>query len=427
MITALGNSAPETWRRVVAGESGIGALSRCQLPGLPPKVAIAGEVKDFTPEPVLDRKEARRMDWFIQYALVAADEAMRDAGLGGLGTVPDPEETGVIIGSGMGGLISIMETRDLIETKGANRVSPFFIPASIVNLAAGQVAMRTGATGPNYAPVSACASSNHAIGEAYHAILRGDADMMIAGGAEACLTPISFAGFAAARALATEYDDPAGASRPFDSRRSGFVHGEGAAILILEEAESARRRGARVLAEVIGFGMSADAFHVTAPPEDGAGAARAMRRALKSAGIGPQAVTYINAHGTATPIGDVAETRAIRAVFGQGADGIPVSSTKSMLGHSLGATAAVEAGLSVLAIRDSVIPPTINLESPDPDCDLDYVPNEARKATLDVVLSNSFGFGGANTTLVLRKWADGNGASPGDGDRGGSAEGNGSA
>ena len=405
MVTALGANAAESWEGIVAGRSGIGPLTRCTLPGLAPEVCIAGEVKNFTPDGVIDRKDARRMDWFIQYALVAADEALRDAGLGGLQTVPDPENTGVIIGSGMGGLISIMETRDLMESKGANRVSPFFIPASIVNLAAGQIAMRTGATGPNYSPVSACASSNHAIGEAFHAIQRGDADMMIAGGTEACLTPISFAGFAAARALATEYDSPETASRPFDRRRSGFVHGEGAAVLVLESEETARSRGARILAEVAGFGMSADAFHVTAPPEDGAGAARAMRRALKSAGMAPQEVHYVNAHGTSTPVGDVAETRALRTVFGEHAERLAVSSTKSMLGHSLGATAAVEAGLTILALRDQVAPPTINLSDPDPECDLDYVPNQARPMELDVAMSNSFGFGGANTSLLLRRWS----------------------
>jgi 3-oxoacyl-[acyl-carrier-protein] synthase II len=406
MVTALGNNAPDTWAGIVAGRSGIGPLTRCSLPDLPPDVSIAGEVKGFDPDGVIDRKDAKRMDWFIQYALVAADEALRSAGLGGLRPVPDPEETGVIIGSGMGGLISIMETRDLMEAKGASRVSPFFIPASVANLAAGQVAIRTGATGPNYAPASACASSNHAIGEAYHAIQRGDADMMLAGGTEACLTPISFAGFAAARALASGWETPETASRPFDRRRTGFVHGEGAAVLVLEELESARRRGATILAEVAGFGMSSDAFHVTAPPEDGAGAARAMRRALKSAGMAPEEVSYVNAHGTSTPIGDLAETRAIHAVFGEHAGKLAVSSTKSMLGHSLGSTAAVEAGLSVLAIRDGIIPPTINLTDPDPDCDLDYVPNVARRAELDVIVSNSFGFGGANTSLVLRRFRD---------------------
>jgi 3-oxoacyl-[acyl-carrier-protein] synthase II len=404
MVTALGHNAPETWAGIVAGRSGVGPLTRCSLPDLPADASIAAEVKNFSPDGVIDRKDAKRMDWFIQYALVAAHEALQSAGLGGLGPVPDPEETGVIIGSGMGGLISIMETRDLMQAKGASRVSPFFIPASISNLAAGQIAMRTGATGPNYAPTSACASSNHAIGEAFHAIVRGDADMMLAGGTEACLTPISFAGFQAARALASGWSTPETASRPFDRNRTGFVHGEGSAVLVLEELESAKRRDAPILAEVMGFGMSADAFHITAPPEDGAGAARAIRRALKSARMSPDEVDYVNAHGTSTPAGDVAETRAIRSVFGPHADDLAVSSTKSMLGHSLGATAAVEAGLSVMAIRDGIIPPTINLTEADPECDLDYVPNEARQARLDVVISNSFGFGGANTTLVLKRF-----------------------
>jgi 3-oxoacyl-[acyl-carrier-protein] synthase II len=406
MVTPLGNGAEETWKNVLAGKSGTGPLTRFQLDGLPPEVCVAAEVKDFSPEPVIERREAKRMDTFIQYALVAADEALRNAGLAGLGPVPDPENTGTIIGSGMGGLVNIMETRDLMEASGPRRVSPFFIPASIINLAAGQVAMRTGATGPSYAPVSACASSNHAIGESFHAIQRGDADMMIAGGTEACVTAISFAGFAAARALATEYDSPETASRPFDAKRSGFVHAEGGAILILEELEAAKRRGAPILGEVIGFGMSADAYHVTAPPEDGAGAAKAMRAALKSAGVAPEAVSYINAHGTATLVGDVAETRAIRAVFGSHADRLAVSSSKSMLGHALGGSAAIEAGLCAFALRDGVIPPTINLTDPDPECDLDYVPNTARKAELDVVLSNSFGFGGMNTTLVLRRYTE---------------------
>ena len=264
--------------------------------------------------------------------------------------------------------------------------------------------MRTGAAGPSYSPVSACASSNHALGEAFHAIQRCDADMMIAGGSEATITAISFAGFAAARALASEWDTPETASKPFDRRRSGFVHAEGGAILILEELESAKRRGAPILAEVAGFGMSADAYHVTAPPENGEGAVRAMRRALKSAGIAPEQVDYINAHGTATPVGDLAETRAIRTVFGPHAGRLAVSSTKSMLGHALGGSAAIEAGVSAFALRDGVMPPTINLTEPDPECDLDYVPHQARKAELGVVLSNSFGFGGANTTLVLKRY-----------------------
>jgi 3-oxoacyl-[acyl-carrier-protein] synthase II len=400
MVTALGNSAAESWAGMRAGRCGIGPLTKCALPGLAPAISIAGEVKGFTPEPVLDRKDARRMDWFIQYALVAADEALRSAGLAGLPmTVPDPEETGTIVGSGM-------ETADTMREKGMGRVSPFFIPASIINLAAGQLAIRTGARGPSYAPVSACASSNHAIGEAFHAIQRGDAKMMLAGGTEACLTPISYAGFAAARALATEYDSPETASRPFDRRRSGFVHGEGGGILVLEDLESAKERGAPILAEIIGFGMSADAYHITAPPEGGEGAALAMKRALRSARVAPEEVGYVNAHGTSTPVGDVAETRAIRAIFGTHAERLAVSSIKSMLGHALGGSASIEAGACAFALRDGVVPPTINLTDPDPECDLDYVPEGAREMELDVVISNSFGFGGANTTLVMRRYAE---------------------
>jgi 3-oxoacyl-[acyl-carrier-protein] synthase II len=404
MVTPLGNNADDTWRNVLAGKSGTGPLTKFELEGLPPEVRVAAEVKGFEAEPVIERREQKRMDTFIQYALVATDEAMRMAGLGGLGMVPDPENTGTIIGSGMGGIDNIMQTRTLMDAKGPGRVSPFFIPASIINLAPGQVAMRTGATGPSYSPVSACASSNHALGEAYHAIQRGDADMMIAGGTEACVTAISFAGFAAARALASDWETPETASKPFDRKRSGFVHAEGGAILILEELESAKRRGAPILAEIVGFGMSADAYHITAPPENGEGAARAMQRALKTSGIAPEQVDYINAHGTATPVGDVAETRAIRTIFGPHAEKLAVSSTKSMLGHALGGSAAIEAGIAVFALRDQVMPPTINLTDPDPDCDLDYVSEGARKKDLDVVISNSFGFGGANTTLVLKRF-----------------------
>ncbi len=404
MVTPLGNNASDTWQNILAGKSGTGPLTKFALEGLDPAVCIAAEVKGFDPETVIDRREAKRMDTFIQYAIVATDEAMRMAGLGGIGPVPDPENTGTIIGSGMGGIDNIMQTRTLMDAKGPGRVSPFFIPASIINLAPGQVAMRTGATGPSYSPVSACASSNHAIGEAFHAIQRGDADMMIAGGTEACVTAISFAGFAAARALANVWETPETASKPFDKNRSGFVHAEGAAILILEELESARERGAPILAEVAGFGMSADAYHITAPPENGEGAVRAMNRALKSAGLAPEQVDYINAHGTATPVGDLAETRAIRTVFGDHADRLAVSSTKSMLGHALGGSAAIEAGIGVFALRDAVMPPTINLTDPDPECDLDYVSEGARKRELGVVISNSFGFGGANTTLVLKRF-----------------------
>lgn len=407
MVTALGNSAAETWANASRGVSGVGPLTRFDPGDLPEPTRIAAEVKGFSPEPVMERKEARRVDLFIQYALVAADDAMRQAGLGGLGPVPDPQETGVVMASGMGGIGSIMETAQLIRERGTSRVSPFFIPASIINLASGQLAMRTGATGPNYSTVSACASSNHAIGDAYHIIRRGEATMMLAGGAEATITQISFAGFAAARALATEYDAPERASRPFDARRSGFVHAEGAGVLVLESLDSARARGVPILAEVLGMGMSADAFHVTAPPEDGAGAAKAMRAALRNSGVAPEEIGYINAHGTSTPLGDIAETRAIRSVFGSHADRLMVSSTKSMLGHALGATAAIEAGLTIYALREGLVPPTINLDEPDPACDLDYVPNHPRTAEFDVALSNSFGFGGANSALVLRRWTEG--------------------
>jgi 3-oxoacyl-[acyl-carrier-protein] synthase II len=406
MVTALGNSAAETWAGIREGRSGTAPLTRFEPGDLPEAVRIAAEVKGFTPEPVLDRKEARRVDLFIQYALVAADEALRDAGLGGLGPVPEPDETGIVVGSGIGGIGTILDTALLAAERGTARVSPFFIPGVITNLAGGHLAIRTGARGPNYATVSACATSNHAIGDSYHILRRGEARMMIAGGAEAAINRLSFAGYHAARALATEYDAPETASRPFDVRRNGFVHGEGAGILVLETLESARERGAEILAEVLGIGMSSDAHHITAPPEDGSGAALSMTRALRAAGVAPEEVDYVNAHGTSTPVGDVAETRAIRSVFGAHADRLLVSSTKSMLGHSLGATAAVEAALTVLALREELAPPTINLTEPDPECDLDYVPLRARRAPLRVALSNSFGFGGANSALVLRRWEE---------------------
>jgi 3-oxoacyl-[acyl-carrier-protein] synthase II len=404
MVTALGNTAPETWENVVAGRSGVTRLTRFDPGDLPPAICVAAEIKDFSPDPVVDRKEARRIDLFIQYSLVAADEAMRHAGLGGLQRVPEPDETGVIVGSGIGGIGTILETTKLLAERGSSRVSPFFIPASIINLASGHVAMRIGARGPNYSTVSACATSNHALGDAYHIIRRGDARMMIAGGSEAALNQLSFAGYHAARALVTEYDCPETASRPFDARRNGFVHAEGSAMLVLESLDSARERGAEILAEVMGIGLSADAYHITAPPEDGGGAALSMQRALRQSEIALEEVDYINAHGTSTPIGDVVETRAIRSVFGKHADRIQVSSTKSMLGHALGATAAIEAALCVFALRDGIVPPTINLTDPDPECDLDYVPHEARHSPIRVALSNSFGFGGANTSLALRRW-----------------------
>ncbi len=406
MVTALGNTAAESWEALRAGRSGVGPLTRFDRGDLPEEVCIAAEVKGFNVEPVMNRKEARRTDPFIHYALVAAEEAMQRAGLGGLTTVPDADETGVIIGSGIGGIGTILETQDLLVERGSARVSPFFIPASIVNLASGQIALRIGARGPNYATVSACATSNHAIGDAYHIIRRGDASMMIAGGTEAAINRLSFAGYHAARALATEYETPETASRPFDRRRNGFVHGEGAAVLVLESLDSALGRDAPILAEVRGIGLSADAYHITAPPEDGAGAALAMRRALRSAGIAPEEVDYINAHGTSTPAGDLAETRAIRSVLGERAPHTPVSSIKSMIGHALGASAAIEAAACVFALCEQIVPPTINLSDPDPECDLDYVPHTARPHEMRTILSNSFGFGGANTSLVLSRYEE---------------------
>jgi len=403
MVTSLGLTADETWDAAIRGTSGTAPLTRCDLGMLPPEVAVAAEVKGFDPSPVMPAKEARRMDLFIQFALVAAEEALRQAGFEGLSPLPDGDRVGTIVGSGIGGIGTILATQQILEEKGGNRVSPFFIPGSIINLAAGQIAMRTGARGPTYAPVSACASSNHAIGEAFHAIRRGDADMMIAGGTEAAINPLSLAGYHAARALTTNYEAPERASRPFDRSRDGFVHGEGAAILVLETAESAEARGATVLAEVAGFGMSADAHHITSPPEDGAGAALAMRRALEAAGTAPEAIGYINAHATATPVGDAAECRAIRSVFGAHAERMPVSSTKSMFGHALGASAAIEAVLCVRALTEELLPPTINLRDPDPECGgLDIVMDTARAASVEYVISNAFGFGGANTTVVLR-------------------------
>jgi 3-oxoacyl-[acyl-carrier-protein] synthase II len=403
-VTALGNSVPELWERITAGESGVTRLTRFDRGDLPEAICVAAELKGFTPEAVFDRKEARRVDPFIQYAVVAAEEALRCAGFGGLTPVPDPDETGVIVGSGIGGIGTILDTAAAVLERGTGRVSPFFVPGSIINLAAGHIAMRIKARGPNYATVSACATSNHAIGDAYHTIQRGDARMMIAGGAEAAINLLSFAGYHAARALVTDYDTPETASRPFDRRRNGFVHGEGAGIVVLEALDAARDRGAPILAEVLGIGLSADAHHITAPPSDGYGATLAMRRALRNAAIGPESVDYINAHGTSTPLGDLVETRAIREVFGRLAYEIPVSSTKSMLGHSLGATAAVEAVLCVLAIRDGIVPPTINLTDPDPECDLDYVADGARRMPIDIAVSNSFGFGGANSCLILSRW-----------------------
>src|SRR3954465_6824627 len=401
LVTPLGIGTKESWEAAIAGKSGVGLITRFDAKDLPSR--IAGEVKNFDPAKYMDRKEARRNDLFIQFGLAATELAMKDAGL-----PPDKplgERAGVIVGSGMGGLATLEETHLTAVNKGHRRVSPFFIPSIIVTLAGGQISIRYGAAGVNFAPVSACATGNHAIGESMRHIQHGDVDLMISGGAEATITLLGISGFTSARALSERNDAPEKASRPFDKDRDGFVPGEGAGILILEELEHAKRRGARIYCEITGYAATADAFHITQPSGDGA--ERAMRLCLQDAGPEPTEVQYVNAHGTSTPVGDIAETKAIKNVFGAWAkQGLMVSSTKSMTGHMLGAAGGVEAAVSALALHHGVIPPTINLENPDPECDLDYVPNQAREVRLDAVLSNSFGFGGTNAVLALERFAD---------------------
>jgi 3-oxoacyl-[acyl-carrier-protein] synthase II len=365
---------------------------------------FAAEVKDFEPTAYMDRKEARRTDRFVQFALAAAQEAVAESGLAVEGELAN--HTGCIIGSGIGGLQTIEEGVTALVEKGPSRVSPFLVPMMIPDMASGQVSIQLGTRGPNYATTSACSSGSDAIGTAYETIRRGDAIAMVTGGAEAAITRIGVAAFAAARALSTRNDDPEHASRPFDATRDGFVLGEGAAILVLENLEHAKARNAPIIAEVIGYGASADAFHITMPPEGGEGAQRAMKMALRNAGIAPEEVDYINAHGTSTPANDRNETAAIKSVFGEHAYNIPVSSTKSMTGHLLGAAGAIEAAFCSLAIRDGMIPPTINYQTPDPECDLDYVPNQARAVPVKVTLSNAFGFGGHNSCLVIRNYVE---------------------
>jgi 3-oxoacyl-[acyl-carrier-protein] synthase II len=399
MISPLGLSTKESWERCVQGLSGIALVTKMDVSQYPTK--IAGEVKGFESAQRFDAKEARRYDIAIQYSHAATVEAVEDARL--VMAEEDAERVGVVIGSGIGGIKNIYETSLLISTDGPRLVSPFFVPGSIINTCSGYEAIHLGAKGPNYSVVSACATANHAIGDGFHIIRRDEADVMIVGGSEAPINPPGLAGFIAARALSKRNDEPTRASRPFDKLRDGFVLGEGAAVLVIEEFEHARRRGAPIYAEIMGIGMSADAYHITAPPEDGEGAARALRLALKWSGIAPEEVGYINAHGTSTVLGDVAETRAIKTVFGNHASKLAVSSTKSMTGHLLGATAAVEAVFTILALREGVLPPTINQEEPDERCDLDYVPNKARQQKIAVALSNSFGFGGTNTCLCLRR------------------------
>ncbi len=398
LVTPLGTGVDKTWKALCAGESGVGRITRFDPSGY--DAQIAAEVKDFDPAQFIEKKEIKKMDTFIHYAVGASQLAVDDAGL-----KVSPEEAtrvGVYIGSGIGGLGSIEHYHDVLKEKGPGRVSPFFIPMTIINLASGQVAIRVGAKGPNSCAVTACATGNHCIGDAYRLIQRNDADVMIAGGAEAAITPLGVAGFASAKALSFRNTEPAKASRPFDKDRDGFVLGEGAGVVVLEELEHARARGARIYAEVIGYAMNSDAYHITAPPEEGEGAVRCMEMALKDAGVAKTDIGYINAHGTST-MADAIETKAIKHVFGEQAYKIPVSSTKSMTGHLLGAAGGIEAVFSILALHHGILPPTINLDHPDPACDLDYVPNKARATKTQVVLSNSFGFGGVNACLLFRR------------------------
>jgi 3-oxoacyl-[acyl-carrier-protein] synthase II len=399
IISPIGNTVAEAWESALAGKSGITRITRFD----PSRLAsqIAGEVKGFDIAPYMSPKEARRMDTFIHYGMAASLQAWRDAGL--QVTPQNAERVGINYGSGIGGLPLIESQHTELEQKGPRRISPFFIPGSIINMTAGLLSIEIGAKGPNLAMVTACTTSTHCLGEAMKSIRYGEADVMIAGGSEAVVTELAIGGFAAARALSTRNDDPATASRPWDKERDGFVLGEGAGAMVLEEYEHAKARGAKIYCELVGYGVSADAFHMTAPSEDGDGAFRCMRNALKDASIEASAVDYINAHGTSTPLGDVAETRAVKRALGAHAAKTVVNSTKSMTGHLLGAAGAVEAVFTALAIRDQVSPPTINLRTPDPDCDLDYVPNTARKMPIQVAMSNSFGFGGTNGTLIFAR------------------------
>jgi 3-oxoacyl-[acyl-carrier-protein] synthase II len=399
IVSPVGNTVDEAWANILAGKSGIVSISKFDASAF--ACRIAGEVHGFDVSQYLSAKEARRMDTFIHYGLAAAIQALRDAGIEA--KPDDAERIGVIVGSGIGGLPMIEETHEEYRTNGPRRISPFFIPATIINMISGNLSIMYGLQGPNLAIVTACSTATHCVGEAARLIEYGDADVMIAGGAESTISPLAVGGFAAAKALSVRNDDPATASRPWDKGRDGFVMGEGAGVLVLEEYDRAKARGAKIYCEVAGYGMSADAYHMTAPREDGAGAARCMLNALKNAGLNPDQVDYINAHGTSTPLGDLAETKAVKAALGDHAKSVAVSSTKSMTGHLLGAAGGVEAVFSALSLRDQVAPPTINILDQDPECDLDYVPNTARQMKIDVALSNSFGFGGTNGTLVFRK------------------------
>ncbi len=399
LITPIGLTTEESWRRCLSGESGIGPVTRFSAEKYPTR--IAGEVKGFDVTKYFEPKEARRFDLFNHYAVGAALDALKDSHLEI--SPANAERVGVIIGSGIGGLISISETAISVSKDGPRYVTPFFIPGAIINMPSGYLAIRTGAKGPNYAVVSACATGNHAIADGFHIIRRGEADVMLVGGAEASVTEVAFAGFCSARAMSKRNDEPQRASRPFDKNRDGFVLSEGASVLILEEEEHARRRGAPLYARMLSCGMTADAFHITAPPNEGEGAQRAMKLAVEYAGLKPEQIDYINAHGTSTGLGDVAETKAVKKVFGAHAKKLAMSSTKSMIGHLLGAAGAAEAAFTILALRDGILPPTINLENADPECDLDYVANTARKKDIRYALSNGFGFGGTNATVCFEK------------------------
>jgi 3-oxoacyl-[acyl-carrier-protein] synthase II len=394
-VTPIGNDARSTWRAAVAGESGIDWIRAFDATGLP--VRVAAEVKDFDPTEVASPKEVRKLERNVLLSLGAAREAMQDAGLNGF----DPTRVGIVFGTAIGGVNGILEQEEVRRDRGPERVSPNFLPNVLVDSASGQLAISLEIKGPNYAVVSACATGSHAIGEAAELIKRGDADAVLAGGAEACMHPLILAGFTAMRGLAVENEDPPRASRPFDATRAGFVMGEGACVLVLEEVESARARGATVYAEVLGYGASNDAHHMAQPEPEAVGVAEMMRTALRRANVSPERVGYVNAHGTSTPLGDLAETRAIKDVFGDHAYELAVSSTKSMMGHTFGAAGAIEAMMCVLAVHEGVIPPTINYRNPDPDCDLDYVPNEAREARIDVALSNAMGLGGHNGCVLV--------------------------
>ncbi len=400
LVSALGVGTDETWKNALAGKSGVGTITHFDTTGF--ASTIAGEVKGFDPFLFVEKKEVKKMGLFIQFAMAASQFAMAQSGL--KITPETAERVGVYIGSGIGGFDVIEREHKALLAGGPRKISPFFIPASIVNLASGFVSIRWGAKGPNSATCTACSSSAHAVGDSFKLIARCDADVMICGGAEAAITPLSVGGFAAMRALSTRNAEPERASRPFDADRDGFVIGEGAGILILEELGHALNRGANILAEVVGYGMSGDAFHITQPSEGGDGAVRAMRNALADAKVLPDQVSYINAHGTSTPFNDRLETQAIKKIFGEHAAKMPVSSTKSMTGHLLGGAGGLEAGFTALTIRDQMIPPTINYEKPDPECDLDYVPNEKRAANIEYALSNSFGFGGTNASLLFKRY-----------------------